>query len=531
MPAAFRVTAWVAPLLLGLLALLLGQDASWDLRNYHYYDPYAWLHGRLDRDVAVAHVATFYNPTLHLPFYWAVTRLPPWLVGFLLGALAGLNVPFLIAICRRLDERPGDAARPPVVLALTAAGLAGAMFVSEVGTSFGDNLLSVPVLAAVALVLRDSERLQGAQGWRAALLPALLCGAAAGLKLPFAVYGVALVAMLLAAPRNGRCRLEMLLAGGLAGCAGALLTGGWWAAQMWRRFGNPVFPYFNEWFGSPWASVASYRDPRFLPDGPLQTALFPLQFALAPRRVAEVSFFDLRFPLLFVALVTLAGLLAWRLWRRPVAATVDDAGGATPAGLLLVFLLVAFVAWMKLFGIARYLVVGELLAPAALWATWRVAWPQRRPAALLAGVLLAVLLVTLRPADWSRRPWSHDYFDVAAPAIPEPARTLVLMVGNEPGGYLVPFLPPTLSYLRIDGYFTGPSPRPNATDLLMQRRVGGHDGPILFLFRSYERPRAERAAAAYGLRISTADCLSLMPGIEPDQRHPFQLCGRAPPAS
>ena len=528
--AVSRVATWVAPPLLGLLALLLGQDASWDLRNYHFYDPHAWLHGRLDLDVAVAHVATFYNPTLHLPFYWAVTHLQPRAVGFLLGALAGLNVPFLLAICRRVDQRAGEMPRPWVVLALTTAGLAGAMFVSELGTSFGDNLLSVPVLAAVALVLRDRARLSAAQGWRAALLPALLCGAAAGLKLPFAVYGVALAAMLLWAAGGVRHRLQVLLATGGAGLAGALLTGGWWAAQMWQRYGNPVFPYFNEWFGSPWASAASYRDPRFLPEGPLQAAMFPLQFALAPRRVAEVAFFDLRFPLLYLAALTLAGLLAWRALRR--RGTVEGTGDeANSAALLLVFVGVAFLAWMRMFGIARYLVVGELLAPAAIWAAWRLGWPQWRPASGVAMLLLAALLLTLRPADWSRRPWSRDYFDVAAPTIEEPSRTLVLMVGNEPGGYLVPYLPASLRFLRIDGYFTGPSPQPNESDRAMQRAVRGHRGPVLFLFRSYERPRAVRAAAAYGLRISTTDCRAWLPGIEPDQRHPFELCGEDLPAS
>ena len=170
-------------------------------------------------------------------------------------------------------------------------------------------------------------------------------------------------------------------------------------------------------------------------------------------------------------------------------------------------------------------------APAAIWAAWRLGWPQWRPASGVAMLLLAALLLTLRPADWSRRPWSRDYFDVAAPTIEEPSRTLVLMVGNEPGGYLVPYLPASLRFLRIDGYFTGPSPQPNESDRAMQRAVRGHRGPVLFLFRSYERPRAVRAAAAYGLRISTTDCRAWLPGIEPDQRHPFELCGEDLPAS
>jgi hypothetical protein len=50
------------PLLFGLGALLLGQDASWDLRDYHYYNPYAFLNNRMSFDVAPAQLQTYYNP-------------------------------------------------------------------------------------------------------------------------------------------------------------------------------------------------------------------------------------------------------------------------------------------------------------------------------------------------------------------------------------------------------------------------------------------------------------------------------------
>ena len=30
----------------GAGSLLLGQDANWDLQNYHYYNAWAWWHGR-----------------------------------------------------------------------------------------------------------------------------------------------------------------------------------------------------------------------------------------------------------------------------------------------------------------------------------------------------------------------------------------------------------------------------------------------------------------------------------------------------
>ncbi len=71
-----RFLLCLTPVLFGLSILWLGQDISWDLRNYHYYNPFAFLNGRMGHDVAVAHVATYYNPLIYIPFYWAVTWLP-----------------------------------------------------------------------------------------------------------------------------------------------------------------------------------------------------------------------------------------------------------------------------------------------------------------------------------------------------------------------------------------------------------------------------------------------------------------------
>ena len=42
----------LVPLALGVLSLWLGQDFNYDLRNYHLYNAYAFLNGRLGQDLA-----------------------------------------------------------------------------------------------------------------------------------------------------------------------------------------------------------------------------------------------------------------------------------------------------------------------------------------------------------------------------------------------------------------------------------------------------------------------------------------------
>src|SRR5258708_27729034 len=83
-----------------IFVVVLGKDTSWDFRNYHWYAPYAFLNNRLGFDVAVAHQASYYNPTLDLPFYWLATHTHSWLALAVLGAAQGATIVPLYLITR-----------------------------------------------------------------------------------------------------------------------------------------------------------------------------------------------------------------------------------------------------------------------------------------------------------------------------------------------------------------------------------------------------------------------------------------------
>jgi len=292
------------PIAAGLLALWLGQDNSWDLRNYHYYNPFAFLTGRMDYDIAVAHVATYYNPLLHLPFYLIVNALPPKLIGFILGALQGCNFFLLYAIGRRMMAKPEMTLHTWAPPAAALLGLMGAAGIAEIGTSFGDNVVSLPVLGALWLIVRmDRRSAMGKPGWSVAVLAGLLAGGAFGLKLPFAVYAVGLCVAFFGLGLPWKQGFVLAFLFGLGVLAGIALTSGFWMIELWARFKNPVFPYFNQYFESPWVASEAYRDERFIPRSPIMAFLFPLWIVFNPMQVSEVPFRDLRLAVLFLLLI------------------------------------------------------------------------------------------------------------------------------------------------------------------------------------------------------------------------------------
>jgi hypothetical protein len=510
----------------GMAALVLGQDANWDLRNYHYYAPYAFFHGRMDVDVAPAHVATFYNPLLHLPFYLMVNTLPPKVVGFILGAVQGLNFFLLLTIARRCLKPARTASVDWGSTAVAALGLTGAMTVSEIGTSYGDNVLSLLILGSLSLLFAAIDH---PRPLRRAAAAGILAGAAVGLKLPMAAHGVGLAAACLMLPFSMGRRLHTLVWFGLGGLLGVALSDGFWLWEMQKRFGNPLFPYFNHIFQSPWAAAADYRDPRFLADTWEKLLLSPLRASFYPGAAAEVAYIEPRLTVVFVlALLWPAFRLANGLLMRPRqgASSLSQMPGA---GLVMIYGAAAWLIWAKLFGVYRYMVPLEMLLPLAVVLLLdRLPLSPRSRGAAAAGLLVFSLVLT-RPAQWERVPWADDYFGVNLPVLQDPDRTLVLMAGQDATAFIIPFFPPPVRFVRIQGYFTGPTDNPSLYDRRIKEAVIGHRGPAYAVFRGrWESREAAKALASYGLGIDQAACQPLLTRLDRFLQEPLTFCRVAP---
>src|SRR5690349_200694 len=92
------------------LSLRLGQDANWDLMNYHLSSPFGLLNGRLAVDLAPVGLQSYLNPLLDLPYYLLSRHvLPdmPRLVTFLAGIPFGLLLIVVLRIARLALPRQG----------------------------------------------------------------------------------------------------------------------------------------------------------------------------------------------------------------------------------------------------------------------------------------------------------------------------------------------------------------------------------------------------------------------------------------
>lgn len=482
-----------AVLLSGFAAVARGQDQNFDQLSYHWYTTWALLHGQLFEDGAWANVQVLFNQSYNVPWYLLVAHLPARAAGFAIGALQGLNLVlvYLIAVRAGRCGLLSSALYVPAV-AVVVAGT-GAMVRSELGTSFGDNIVSLPLLVGVLLVLVSLER-----GHRPVTGLLLLAGAAAGvsagLKLTYAAY---VAAFLLIGPvltmqgwRDAVRRTALLTTGVAVGFLVAALP---WMIPLYQRFGNPVFPFYNGIFTSPWFAPVDYHDERWRAHSVGELVRYPFNSLQTTTRNSEVPYQDIRWGLLLVLAAVAGAVVLTRLARRRRAGGVLVAGSvglqrAVFAGAFLV----AYGLWLVLFGYQRYLVPLEYLYPMVAIGLVATLVPRQAPLSAPLAVLVVLTTAFASPGDWGHRPWQGPWFDIAVPAALEDPSAVLLDAGDDPLSYIVPSLPEDVEYIRV-GY----SPGENETAAEIQRRVARATGPLLLLVSGKTNPEL---LMRYGLR-------------------------------
>ncbi|UNK50412.1 hypothetical protein MNR01_05170 [Lysobacter sp. S4-A87] len=450
--AAHAARAAVAvALLFGLMSVWRGQDSNWDLRNYHLYNAYAWLTDRLATDLAPAQLQSYFVPWLDLPYFLAAQHWPR-LTAMVLGTWHGLAFALAAGIgWLALAGRPG---RHRLVPMLALAGCFSAVFLSELGTTMGDNTSAIFVLAALLLVLQAASVdgvPAGRMSWRWWLAGVVL-GLGVSFKLTNAIYALALGVAVLSGPWSWTRRIKCAASLTVATTATIAVVAGPWLWGMWRQFGNPLFPQFNGWFQAPLAIPVSVADQRWLPSGVVEAALRPLKFTINPFLISEIPLLQIIWAVLY--LLAIAAVASW-LWRRSAGVVRQDVAVTTAARLLLVFFAVAFVAWLAVFSIHRYLAVLEVLAPLVLWLLAERVFAPALAARVATCAIVATIAVTLAGTwltgwgNWGHAGWTDRPFRVDAPAMAQPAQSTVLLVGTEPQAWRIPFLPAAAAYASV----------------------------------------------------------------------------------
>jgi hypothetical protein len=511
----------------GLVSVLRGQDNNWDLRNYHLYLPFSMLGGRLGTDLMPAGPQSAFNPLLDVPYYLlAVSWLPDWprLVAFLAGLPFGLMAFLTLECCTSLKhELPGatpERTEMPGAAALVAAlfGISGSTGWSEVGTTYGDIPVAVLVLAGLLAPLRALDSAAAPGRWRGATLLAGLClGLAAGLKPTAVLYAPALGIALLVGAGAAGLGWRQALTGFFIFCVGWVLAFGaafgWWGWAVFQRYGNPVFPFMNQVFASPWGLPVSMEDSRFLPRSALQAIAYPFFWLRGqPFVVSETGVGDPRFALAWLAVMAL-GLMA--TWRWLVGHRLAEGRLVLLPGtaLFLAFVVIAFVIWEIQFSILRYIIALEALTGAVLLVA-AGAFGRRWAKRFLSGFVVLTITVVLvsEKQNWGRlRQYGARVIEVQASALPDGA---VVVTASRPVAFVLPFLQGR------NLAFVGLVDVPRGTRLWDETWQIVRSGRPVYAVLDPAQSDSISNTRAFGLRLDEATCSVIVSNL----RAGLQLC-------
>jgi hypothetical protein len=413
----------VACVVLGVVvALAKGPDANFDLRNYHWYNAWALLTGRLHDDLLVASLQTYFNPLLDVPYYLLGQHAGLSLATAWAGLLFGLLVALVLRMARTaLRAIPSIGTNTVVVGALSIAAtllsVSSVATVSEIGTSMNDINVGVLILAAMLLLLAMAAKGE-VTVWRIVAAGVLL-GAAAGLKLTTAIYAPALVAAVAVIAPNKR-GLQAITVLCLGWAAGLVATHGWWSVLMLQRFESPLPPLYNSLIRSPWFPETPFLDLRFNAKDLWSVLTYPANWALS--RSTLVSELPMRDPRMLAGLVSAIALF---LVSR-----------ARAIWFVAAFALAAYVIWVLQFGILRYAVEIEAVCGiliVALVASLTGRYWRGWASVVAVAVLLAATYIGTSYMDWGRLPLGSEAFVTSAPSAEDDS--LIVIDGGPLGIY------------------------------------------------------------------------------------------------
>lgn len=488
----------ISVLILCAYVLVRGQDANWDLLNYHYFQGFGITQGRLGQDIAPSGVQSFLNPTI-TPLIYGLTLLPFPIGPLLIMLVQSTAIPALFLLSRQLGIGLGISRTSYTHLLACSIGLVSPIWLSEIGASFFESWTAPLILWSLYLLMRLS---QSKSPYSLLFLSGLSLGLASGIKLtnaPFAVAGLVVVAYL--GRHSFRELYKKLGFFSLGGFLGALPTM-WWNVHLAINWDSPIFPFFNSVFKSSFYDEGNWRDMRWFFESPIDFGLFVIEAITGTSRTSEIPIADFR----YFAFFLLLGVILVSTQRTSLIGPVFP---------MLLFFFVSLGLWGSMFAYQRYFVAGELIMGLLLWVFINVVSKTLRAASIASGFTLVLLLATVSVPSWGHIPPGLDTrnpfsVQISSSVAATPASYLAI---NQPLSYIFPQLHPESSFHTV-----GISP---AIDRVISEKIADYPSlPVRTLAHLTDAQLAGLRLVELGAQVEDVWCIAFSSAVED-----YVVCG------
>jgi hypothetical protein len=529
--APYRLPVYVACSVLALVTnYFLGKEMAWDTLSYHLYAGFSAVHDRFAQDYFAAGPQAYFNPYIHVPFYFLVSTGLSSLKISSVFAIAHsvtlwLTYELAVTVCPSEDRRQ----RLMFGLCGVAFALINPILLQQIGSTFADITTGELVLAGWLLLALSVRTPSAAR----IICAGLLCGVATGLKLTNAIHAISGFAVLAMLPLSLRGRIRHGLAYGVSLGLGFIVIAAPWSYRLEQRFGNPLFPLMNNLFRSPEYITEPSRALRFIPETVVDGLWRPFAMIDPVTMVhEELRAPDMRYAVLLILISALFG--RW-LWQRRAASSSQLVASTDPISARTLWALgfglaLDWLAWLSGSGNSRYFLpmssVAAVVIVALLFRLFATQ-PKIRNY-VLAGILglQGVQLWIGAEFRWNQAPWDDHWINIAVPAKLALEPNLFLTIGTQTNSFIAPYLAPGAGLINFSGLYTlGPNGASGSHVKAMINRYAPHIRMLIRgekLYRDDERGMPNRAEiddalGPFSLRVDDGDCATIaVYGLPPD---------------
>lgn len=382
------------------LSLYFRYEMISDFNNYHYYLPWAFFNDRTFTDIALAMENSYHNPLVDMPYYFLVEYFNDNLTVYYTytGLFFGILIFVFYKLCR-LIFKPEQKIELLLTLIIAVTGFAT---LTQVGTCSNEILVSSGIMAGLYLVYKELFVLQSERG-KIFAVAGYIMGVMLGLKLTAVIYCVASGCTLILFYKKLQTPVKTIGLFALGGFFGFLTVNGWWMFILYEHFGNPLFPYLNNIFKSPYYAdkFLTYSD--FYEKEAADYFLFPYKasFQISDQVTSEAEMLDVRLALGYTLLwIT----LIFGIFKKNLLALIKQHQNIV---FLVVFSVISYALWLQIFSIIRYAIPFEMLIAVFIVLYFSAIRPQDLVKfALWAScciILFFILLSGLPYASWGNR--------------------------------------------------------------------------------------------------------------------------------
>ena len=325
-----------------------------------------------------------------------------------------------------------------IITVATVVSIAGCANLTQFGTRFNENIISVIVIAAIYFLLKYLRF----NTVYYLILSGVLLGAAIGFKLTFVTYVFAVVLTFCFLNfRNYKIIFIFLISISF----GFLAVNGIWMYKMYELFGNPLYPIFSDFLNHKYA-IGFSRDTYFLPKNLWEWIFLPFYFFNESHQTCELSFRDFRLGVIYILIFIF--LIQNIIYRIKLKKNIIK---RSELFLLGVFIL-SYLLWLLIFSIQRYTIPLEFLSGTVMCILLYKFFPDRiKIIFLLTTVLLSVVIFqTTIYADYGRISFEKPFNTIDSKIN---IRKSLIIFYDMPTAYLAPSLGDSNVYIDSPDYF------------------------------------------------------------------------------